>query len=1038
MSDLETIHRPSCPRCGRPLAADAPDGLCAACLLQAGAETFSAGSGSTDFMPTVSSGSSVAPVVRSAPRLAEGDRWGSYAIGRLLGRGGMGEVYDAEHLPSGRHVALKVLSSRLQNAEERARFLREGQLAASVSHPHTVYIFGSEEIDGTPVISMELLPGGTLKDRVAAGGPMPPGEAVAAVMELIGGLDAAAAAGILHRDIKPSNCFIDRDGVVKIGDFGLSISTLARDVHQQLVTSGFEGTPQFAPPEQLRGEPLDVRADIYAVGATLYYLLTGKAPFEAPDLRELFAKVTTEMPVAPRQLRRDIPARLSAVVMRCLAKSPGDRPSSYPALADALRPFLARHDKAAPLATRLLAGFLDSGVIVGVPLSLITTVLSDPLSGSPQRTAVVANLSWAAVLIYYVALEGAFGASLGKRLFGLRVMSATGSPAGWPQIIRRALLFYAPNLLVATLVITNLFPERLFSPPESGGWYVNWKQTGPPLLTLLMFFATARKRNGWTGLHDVLSGTRVIARPPAIERHARARQAPAASVAAGPTRRYGPFVAVDGREPRPGTVVRAFDPVLRRPVWIAIADAATPPIASTRRDLSREARLHWLAGRRSSDENWDAYEAPDGEVWTTAVAPGGWSQVKLQLLDLVNELASSAEDGTRPPLALDRIWLRDNGRIVLLDFAPPDAPPRATADLSPEQLLQAAAARVPRNPSDPGALPLSARVLLERLAGPATNGSAPDAPGKGWSLPSIADARAALLAMASAPDRVSWWRRALPATVAAAPIVVMLIAALIMIPSLSRFADSETMAMMNQLGALKGTTRTVDVASGVTVQFGPGRTNPMREPAVRAAAEVAVAGRYAHLIRDEEFWNAGVVRSLAPDYRSLADDILARHPDVSPQELAAAEAVLKESRERNAPAGARRQSSLLEIGGVITSTLTAAALALVMILCVISSLLVPGGVISRQVGLATVTRSGREITRGRSLVRTLVAFLPAIAWLTYLALSPRVQGFVPAPSNPMAATFVTVAVFAMGLVWTVARRTRGPHDLLTGTWVVTR
>ena len=167
--------------------------------------------------------------------------WGPYRIGHLLGRGGMGEVYEVDHLISGRRVALKVLRNRLQSHDERARFLREGQLAASVSHPHTVYIFGSEEIDGTPVISMELLTGGTLKDRVTAEGPMRPDAAVAAVIDLIGGLDAAAAVGILHRDIKPSNCFIDRDGVVKVGDFGLSISTLARDVHQQLIASGFEG-----------------------------------------------------------------------------------------------------------------------------------------------------------------------------------------------------------------------------------------------------------------------------------------------------------------------------------------------------------------------------------------------------------------------------------------------------------------------------------------------------------------------------------------------------------------------------------------------------------------------------------------------------------------------------------------------------------------------------------------------------------------------------------------------------------------------------
>jgi hypothetical protein len=120
------------------------------------------------------------------------------------------------------------------------------------------------------------------------------------------------------------------------------------------------------------------------------------------------------------------------------------------------------------------------------------------------------------------------------------------------------------------------------------------------------------------------------------------------------------------------------------------------------------------------------------------------------------------------------------------------------------------------------------------------------------------------------------------------------------------------------------------------------------------------------------------------------------------------------------------------------STITAAALALVLFVCVISSLVVPGGLVSRQVGLATVTRSGREITRVRSLMRTLVAGVPAIAWLVYLALSPRVQGFVPTPPNPITATLVTVGVFAVGLAWTIVRRTRGPHDLLTGTWVVPR
>jgi serine/threonine protein kinase len=997
-----------CPRCGRGVAPDAPDGLCAACLLEAGAETFSAGSGSTDFMPTVSS-VAAPPAVRRAPRLAEGDQWGSYRIGRLLGRGGMGEVYDAEHLPSGRRVALKVLSSRLQNAEERARFLREGQLAASVSHPHTVYIFGSEEIDGTPVITMELLPGGTLKDRVAASGPFPVADAVAAMMDVIGGLDAAAAAGILHRDIKPSNCFVDHDGVVKVGDFGLSISTLARDVHQQLVTSGFEGTPQFAPPEQLRGEPLDVRADIYAVGATLYYLLTGRPPFDAADLRQLFAKVTNDAPVPPRRLRRDIPARLSALVMQCLAKSPADRPASYRTLADALRPFLARHDRPAPLATRTVAGIVDAWVIVGVPVTLLTMLLADPLSGSPERTAAIANLGWVAMMGYYLALEGATGASLGKRLFGLRVVSAAGSPPTWGPLIARVVLFYTPNILIAATLGSPWFIDS-DSGRSSSGFYINWKQTGPPLLAFVMFFATARRGNGWTGLHDVLSGTRVIARPSAIERHARIpQQAAAAMVPAGSARRYGPFVALDTGDPRPGTAVRAFDPVLRRQVWVEIADDSKPPIDGSRRDLSRSARLHWLAGRRSPGENWDAYEAPDGAAWAAGVAERPWSQVKHQLLDLVNELASSAEDGTRPPLALDRVWMRDNGRTVLLDFAPPGSAVQTTADLTPEQLLQAAASRVPRHPSEPDALPLSARAFLERWSGHALAG--------------IADARAALLAMTATPNDVRWWRRALPGALAAAPVACALLVAVTLLPALARFASSETNEMMNLLGALKSTTLPAN--------------NPLHEPEVRAAAEVAVAGRYAHLIRDDEFWNAGVVRGLAPDYRPLAEDILARHSDVSPAQLAAAEAILKDARDRP-PRRGRREQSVVELGGVIISTITAGALALVLLACIVSSLLVPGGLVSRQVGLATVTRSGTEITRVHSLMRTLAAGAPAIVWLIYLALSPRVQGFVPTPPNPLTATLLTVGLLAIGAIWTTLGRTRGPHDILTRTWVVPR
>jgi hypothetical protein len=167
MEDVTYLPR-VCPRCGKALAEDAPEGLCPACLLGAATETLT--QATLDEALTVTSRGGAAVLYAEVPRLADGQSWGPYRIGRLLGRGGMGEVHEAEHVDSGRRIALKVLRSRLQDADERARFLREGQLAASISHPHTVYIFGSEEIAGMPVISMELLPGGTLKDRVAAEG----------------------------------------------------------------------------------------------------------------------------------------------------------------------------------------------------------------------------------------------------------------------------------------------------------------------------------------------------------------------------------------------------------------------------------------------------------------------------------------------------------------------------------------------------------------------------------------------------------------------------------------------------------------------------------------------------------------------------------------------------------------------------------------------------------------------------------------------------------------------------------------------------
>ena len=307
-----------CARCGVDLPGNVPDELCPKCLLKAALGTQPIlGPTGTVGLPGTEAKS------RDLPKA--GEELGHYRIVRVLGRGGMGAAFEAEDLESGRRVALKVLSHTLDSPDARERFFREGRLAASINHPNSVYVFGTEEIGGTPVISMELVAGGTLQDRVTARGPLPVGEAVDAVLQIIAGLEAAQRIGILHRDVKPSNCFRDTDGTVKVGDFGLSISTTVRTEPALTAAGAFLGTPAFCSPEQLRGEELNLRSDMYTVGATLFYLLTGRTPFEGKSSVQLLATVLEQHAPSPRKFRPEIPHGLASVVTRCLAKQAGDR-----------------------------------------------------------------------------------------------------------------------------------------------------------------------------------------------------------------------------------------------------------------------------------------------------------------------------------------------------------------------------------------------------------------------------------------------------------------------------------------------------------------------------------------------------------------------------------------------------------------------------------------------------------------------------------------------------------------------------------------
>ncbi|MGE0712308.1 MAG: protein kinase [Planctomycetota bacterium] len=258
------------------------------------------------------------------------DPIGRYEVERELARGGMGVVYLAHDRELGRRVAIKVVLGEV-NERELARFRREGEVLARLRHRHIVGIHeGGVDALGRPFLVLDYLEGSSLQGRLREG-PLPWEEAADIGGKLADALAHAHDLGVQHRDLKPANVLVDGQGEPVLADFGL-----ARDAQalQRLTQSGIVlGTPAYMPPEQAGGVDADRRSDVYGLGATLYALLSARAPFEAPSLPELLKRLATEAPVSLAERAPDCPPDLVAVVMRTLAKEPGDRYPDMRALA---------------------------------------------------------------------------------------------------------------------------------------------------------------------------------------------------------------------------------------------------------------------------------------------------------------------------------------------------------------------------------------------------------------------------------------------------------------------------------------------------------------------------------------------------------------------------------------------------------------------------------------------------------------------------------------------------------------------------------
>src|SRR6187402_1525385 len=247
---------------------------------------------------------------------------GRYRIVRKLGSGGMADVYLAEDEELGRRVAIKILNDRHANDESFVeRFRREAQNAAGLSHPNIVSIYDRGEAEGTYYIAMEHIEGRTLKELLIARGPSPLAIAIDYTRQILSALRFAHRNGIVHRDIKPHNVIVDGEGRVKVMDFGI-----ARAGASQMTEAGsIIGTAQYLSPEQARGAPVDQTSDLYSTGIVLYELLTGSVPFNGDTPVEIAMKHLSQTPAAPSVRRPDVPDDLDYVVLRALAKDPGDR-----------------------------------------------------------------------------------------------------------------------------------------------------------------------------------------------------------------------------------------------------------------------------------------------------------------------------------------------------------------------------------------------------------------------------------------------------------------------------------------------------------------------------------------------------------------------------------------------------------------------------------------------------------------------------------------------------------------------------------------
>ena len=322
--------------------------------------------------------------------LKTGTKLGTYEILAALGRGGMGEVYEARDTKLGRNVAIKVLSATFIHDPQRlARFQREARMLASVSHPNIAMIYGLEQHESVHYLIMELVRGETLAKRLRAGA-LPIHEVVDFSIECADALDAAHTQGVIHRDIKPANIIVTDRSRVKMLDFGLAkiapreVAASSPKVTSLTVPGAAVGTVAYMSPEQLRGEELDARTDLFSLGVVIYEMATGSQPFRGDTTAMIFDAILNRAPVAPVRLKPEIPPKLEEIIYKALEK---DRDLRYQHASEALIDFKRLKRDSDPGRTAVSGDAMATAVRPQQPSKTITSLAVLPfvnLSGDPE------------------------------------------------------------------------------------------------------------------------------------------------------------------------------------------------------------------------------------------------------------------------------------------------------------------------------------------------------------------------------------------------------------------------------------------------------------------------------------------------------------------------------------------------------------------------------------------------------------------------------------------------------------------------------